>query len=100
MMPRDAAAALRAVAALRALCFALPHLPTPVETERLGRFEALMAAPGSATDADVEALAAGWRRWWREGRTDRLVRMARELPVGLVERDRRLASFVLAARRA
>ena len=100
MTPRDAATVLRKVSALRMLCLRLPHLPTPAEQERLRRFEGLVATPGAATDADIEALAAGWRQWWRDGRGDALRVMAERLPAGLVERDRRLASYLDAALRA
>ena len=100
MTQRDVAAHLRRVAALRALCLGLPHLPTPAELERLRRFETLLAAPGSATDADIEALVAGCRRWWREGRLDRHADLAGRLPDRVVGRDRRLASFVIGARQA
>jgi hypothetical protein len=73
-------------------------LPTPTERERLRRFEALAASPHITTDADVEALVAGWRRWWREGRTDALCAMADRLPAGIIERDRDLAAYLSAAR--
>ncbi|MBI2015069.1 MAG: hypothetical protein HYS77_05975, partial [Candidatus Rokubacteria bacterium] len=65
MAPPDVSTTLRKVSALRALCLRLPHLPTPGEQALLRRFEALVAAPETAIDADIEALAAGWRRWWR-----------------------------------
>ncbi len=100
MTPRDVAARLRRVAALRTLCLGLPHVPTPSELERLRRFEALVSAPATATEGDIDALAAGCRRWWREGRVDRLAALIDRLPGGLVERDRRLASFAVAARQA
>ena len=98
MTARDVSFALRKVAALRALCLQLPHLPTPAEQERLRRFETLVASPGKATDDDVDALVAGWRRWWRSGRSDFLLAMANGLPAALVERDLRLAGYLQAAR--
>ena len=100
MRPRDAAATLRAVSALRALCLALPHVPTPAEGLRLRRFEALVVSPGSAGPDDIDALLAGWRDWWRRGRIEDLLAMATRLPVALTQGDRRLASYVLAAREA
>lgn len=93
----DAGRALRVVSALRALCLALPHLPTPAEAARLARFEVLVASPGAARADDIEAVRAGWRRWWREGRTDDLLAMALELPATLIWRDRWLASYAVAA---
>ena len=98
MKSRDVASTLRAVAGLRALCRSLPHLATPAERERLRRFEALSTAPDSVTEDDIEVLAVGWERWWRSGQLNRIVAMAATLPAGLVERDRRLASFLLAAK--
>jgi hypothetical protein len=95
---RDVSATLRKVSALRALCLRLPHVPTPAEQERLRRFEALDAAPRAATGADIEALAAGWRRWWLSGRSDLLLAMARKLPAALEERDLRLAGYLQASR--
>jgi hypothetical protein len=97
MTARDVSATLRKVAALRALCLRLPHLPTPKERTLLRRFEILVAAPQTASADDTEALAVGWRRWWREGRSDALCAMAERMPAGLAERDRRLASYLAAA---
>lgn len=93
----DATAAIRKVSALSALCLRLPHLPTPAEMARLRRCEALAASPESATLADVEALAAGWRRWWHRGETERLRAMAARVPAGLINTDRRLAQYACAA---
>jgi hypothetical protein len=95
---RDVSATLRKVSALRALCLRLPHLPTPKERTLLRRFEILVAAPQTASADDTEALAVGWRQWWREERRAALLGMAQGLPAGLVERDRRLASYADAAR--
>jgi len=93
----DAPEALRKVSALRALCLSLPHVPTPAAISRLRRFDDLVARAESATEADVEALVAGWRRWWREGDTERLHAMATRVPAALVESDRRLATYACAA---
>ena len=98
MTARDVSFALRKVAALRALCLQLPHLPTPAEQERLRRFETLVASPEATTDGDVDALAVGWRRWWRAGRSDLVLAMASRLPAAFAERDLRLAGYLQAAR--
>ena len=100
MIPDDAAARLRQAAALRALCLRLPHVPTPKELQALERFAALVAAPEHATAPDVDALAAGWSSWWREGRMTNLAAMALRVPRELIEGDRRLASYAEAARLA
>lgn len=93
----DASAAIRKVSALRALCLRLPHLPTPAEAARLRRCEALAVSAESATGADVEALATGWRRWWHLGETERLREMAARVPAGLINVDRRLALYACAS---
>jgi hypothetical protein len=100
VIARDVAATLRRVAALRALCLGLPHVPTPAELALLQRFEMLARTPQAAVDADVEAIAAGWRAWWRGGEHRRIAEMAAGLPVGLVDGDRRLATYGDAARRS
>ena len=94
----DVTTRLQKVAALRAFARQLPHLDTPAETERLRRFVALAASPDSATREDVDALASGWARWWRTGQTRQLLAMAESLPEGLVAQDRRLATYLEAAR--
>jgi hypothetical protein len=97
MSGTDPARALRAASDLRALCLALPHVPTPAEADRLARFERLAAAPASAGVADVDSVVAGWRQWWRLGRVDELLAMARALPAHVVQGDRHLASLAVAA---
>ena len=100
MNPRDAGPILRAASALRALCLTLPHLPTPAETRQLERFASLAASPGLAGHDDVETLLAGWRQWWRDGRTADLRVMASRLAPALMQEDRRLVAYVVAAREA
>lgn len=100
MSAREVADTLRTVAMLRTLCLSLPHLPTPHELHRLERFAVLVASPVTAERDDTEALLAGWRQWWRDGRTSDLLAMANGLAPGLVEHDRRLASYLVAAREA
>jgi hypothetical protein len=96
--PQDAEPALCALSGLRELFGALPHLPTEVETQRLRRFDAVAEVPEHADHHDVEAVVAGWRRWWRNGMHKDLVAMAHRLPPGLVEGDRRLSTYLQAAR--
>jgi len=98
MRPPDVTRALRTASALRSLCLALPHLPTPAEARRLTRFERLTASPAAAGRDDTEALCAGWRRWWRDGRVEDLRAMASATPRAIVDRDRWLASYATAAR--
>jgi hypothetical protein len=97
---RDVAMTLRRVAALRALCLSLPHVPTPTESALLHTFEMLARAPQSAVDGDAEAIAAGWRAWWRGGEHRRIAEMAAALPVSLVGGDRGLATYADASRRS
>lgn len=93
----DAERAIRKASQLRALCLGLPHVPTPTETARLRRFAELVEAPASATKADVDALAAGWRRWWHQGEAGLLRAMAARVPADLLDADRRLATYACAA---
>lgn len=94
---RDIASRLRAVSQLRRLCLGLPHVPTPAEQRLLARFEQLAKAPESATAADIDSLAAGWRAWWRARRADEIAAMARCVPRVLIDGDRRLATYAAAA---
>jgi hypothetical protein len=73
---------------------------TPAEAKRLERFAVLVTSPRSATDADIEAVVAGWRQWWHAGQTESIRSMASRLPAGFADRDRRLASYLTAARQA
>ena len=93
----DATTAIRKASALRALCLRLPHVPTPREIHLLQRFGEVAAAPESATIDEVEALVAGWRRWWYQGETERLRAMAARTPAALTQCDRRLALYACAA---
>lgn len=98
MTSRDVSPALRKASALRALCLQLPHRPTRIESERLRSFEALVAEPDRVTEADVEVLLVGWRQWWREGDVDALWRMGTKVPLRVIERDRWLSTWWLAAK--
>ena len=93
----DPARALSKASALRVLCRSLPHVPTPSEAARLRRFDELVARPESATSADVDALATGWRHWWQAGHAERLRAMAVRVPAALLDVDRRLAMYACAA---
>lgn len=97
-MSRDVTTVVKKVAALRDFCLALPHLPTESEESRLRRFAELASSPAAVTPDDVTALVAGWRRWWREGRVQAITEFAACLPAGLIENDRDLAMYVVAAR--
>jgi hypothetical protein len=94
---RDFAARLRAVSELYDLCARLPHLPTPRERALLARFDVLTAFPASVTPADADALAAGWRSWWRAGRVRDIAAMATAIPRGVIDGDHRVATYVVAA---
>ena len=96
-MLRDVTATLKKVSALRDLCLKLPHLATELEEKRLRRFDALVASTRDVTTDDVAAIVTGWRRWWREGHIDAICDMASRLPPGLVENDRDLAMYAMAA---
>ena len=100
MKPREAGPTLRTVSALRTLCLSLPHVPTPVEAHRMKRFATLAATPGLAGLEDVETVLAGWRQWWRDGRTGDLLAMATGLAPDVLAQDRRLVTYLLAAREA
>jgi hypothetical protein len=97
---RGAPDKIRAVARLRDPCRRLPHIPTERERRLLARFEQLRSGPAAAHAEDADALAVGWRAWWREQRLRDIAAMADALPHGLVGTDRRLATYALAARLA
>ena len=100
MTERDAAAALRKVAALRSLVARLPRLETPLKAARLRRFEVLTESPHAATTEDIDALVSGWARWWRTGQVRRILAMAESVPEEIVTGDRRLQSLREGARAA
>jgi hypothetical protein len=93
----DVTLTIRRVAALRALCLRLPHMPTPAERAHLDRFGVLARDPTAATSADIESLVAGWRQWWLGDGATAIQAMAEKLPRALVDGDRRLASYAIAA---
>lgn len=97
MTPRDVSAVVRKVAALRSLCLRLPHVPPPAERAALRRFEILAGDPAAVTADDLEALAAGWRRWWHDGNARAIRLMAARIRPAVIERDRRLATLASAA---
>lgn len=94
----DVDRSLKKVSELRRLCLSLPHLRTPAERRRLERFEALVRAPASATCDDIDAIATGWRTWWRAQRFEDIETMATRLPSDVVDGDRDLAMFAVAVR--
>lgn len=98
MTGAEVTARLATASALRLLCLRLPHVPTPTELAHLKRFETLVKASAQATAGDVDALAAGWSRWWREGRTAELSAMADRVDTAVIDGDRRLTTFVVACR--
>jgi hypothetical protein len=94
---RDIDRTMRKVSDLRRVCLGFPHLPTPAEEKRLARFDALVLAPETATGADVRAIADGWRAWWRAQRCAEICEMVRRLPAGVVDGDRDVAMYAVAA---
>jgi len=98
MTEQSVADKVRAVARLRDLCRRLPHIPTEHERRLLVRFEQLAAEPAAATAGDTEALVVGWRAWWRDKRIADIRAMADGLSREIVEGDRWLATYALAAR--
>lgn len=89
---------LTTISALRRLCLGLPHAPTPAEMRQLERFERLRQAEASPGDEDIGALRAGLRHCWRSRDVGTLQQMTARLPSALLERDRWLQSFAVAAR--
>jgi hypothetical protein len=92
--------ALRTVSELRRLCLSLPHIATPAEQRLLARFDEIVASAASVTDADIPAITAGWRAWWRAQRFADIVTMAGRLPPDFVDADRELATYAVAAKSA
>ena len=91
---------LRSISALRTFCLALPHAPTPVEIRQIERFERLRRGAASLTGQDIDALRSGLRDCWHRGVTTAFLEMAARIPADLVDRDRWLQSFVVAAQAA
>ena len=89
---------LSAISALRRLCLTLPHAATPEEVRRLERFERLRTGGAPLSDGDIDAVRTGLRHCWRSRDTETLLDMAARIPGGLLDRDRWLQTFVLAAR--
>lgn len=94
----DVASTLRKVSALRSLCLRLPHVSTPTQVRLLDRFETLAATPERATAADLDAIAVGWHRWWRDGMHSRLLEMRTRLTSGLLDAHRDLGALAQASR--
>jgi uracil-DNA glycosylase len=96
--PPEITQTLRRVAALRGLCLRLQHIPTPGEERLLTHFWALADSPQEVRQDDVQAVAVGWRRWWRAGEIDRLLSMAAALPPALICLGREATTHLMAAR--
>ena len=88
---------LTTISALRRLCLTLPHAATPEEVRRLERFERLRKSAATLSDGDIDALRIGLRHCWRSRDTETLLDMAARIPGWLLDRDRWLQSFVVAA---
>lgn len=97
MMARLVGDVLKSIAALRKLCLTLPHVPTPYEARQLQRFEGLRRGASHLTDEDIDALRSGLQDCWRRRDVETLREMAARVPPELLERDRWLQSFVVAA---
>ena len=98
MTPTEITNTLRSVAALRGLCLRLPHLPTPAESRLLTRFKELADRSRHATQEDLQAVAVGWRQWWRDREIDRLLSMASGLSRTVIGLDREVTTYLAAAR--
>lgn len=97
-LKRSVGETLMTVSTLRRLCLTLPHAPTPREVRRLERFERLRRGAAHLTDEDIDALRSGLQDCWRRRDAETLREMAARIPPELLERDRWLQSFVVAAR--
>jgi hypothetical protein len=72
-------------------------------SEWLARFEVLRNLPAEQFPAqfprhDIDALRAGIRKNWAEGRYAVIVEVADKLPVAVLQQDHVLAAFIGAAR--
>lgn len=97
-LKRSVGKTLMTVSALRRLCLTLPHAPTPREVRRLERFERLRKGGVPLGEGDIDALRTGLRDCWRRQDAGTLREMAPRISSELLERDRWLQSFVVAAR--
>lgn len=88
---------MRRISALRTLCLTLPHAPTPEEVRQLARFERLREACVPLGEEEIAALRAGLRHCWRSGNAGTLAEMVERIPRELLDRDRWLQSFSVAA---
>ena len=96
-LKRSVGETLMTISALRRLCLALPHAPTPYEARQLQRFQRLHQDVAPLNTADIEPLRAGLRHCWRHGDAKALREMIARIPADLLARDRWLQSFAVAA---
>ena len=91
---------LTTISALRRLCLALPHAPTPLERRHLEQFRCLCQAAAPLSEGDIDVLRTGLRHCWRRGDAGTLRELAPRIPSELLEQDRWLQSFVVAEQTA
>ena len=96
-LTRSVGDTLTTISALRRLCLALPHAPTPDEARRIERFERLRQAAAPLGQEDIDDLRTGLRHCWRSRDAGTLRDMAARIPAEFLDRDRWLQSFVVAA---